>query len=522
MIAKRTISSTVIVFAVWCWSLGYCDDRDASPHKVDVLTTHGRGTDYTDASIKAAMAALGASDRYTLVLGSGAWGISNDTTITKNITVEAAPGAILAIAADKLLTIDGPFQAGLYQVFQCEGTGKVVFGDASVREVYPQWWGVTVGGTPAANTAALSHVIQTAKVNGLSVFFSEGTYTLSLHFPIRQPTVPVVTVEDFKGITIRGEGKNSIIRTANPSGGCDVFQFNGVKNVIVKDVGVHSRIPTPNRSKCGSNAFSFTGGSSHITVQNVHVYAMPHFESGEPRRGLDGGSSFSIQYSAPSESTHIRILDCVSEGGTHGLHYVSGNAGTSVSPPHGIVFHNNVIKNHFHGLAITSSGGPSGPKLVRRQGMDFSATNNRFVDCQKGMYIAGVTGVTLIGNEVTSSLVSPNDDAEFTSYDARKYGISAGTVFDCNIIANIIYERDCDFFMNLYGGAAGQLDTPSENISVIGNAFSGTSRTPDCKADTGSNKYGLYVIDLDLVDNSINGRAASMCDSFLKCDPPRR
>jgi len=147
MIAKRTISSTVIVFAVWCWSLGYCDDRDASPHKVDVLTTHGRGTDYTDASIKAAMAALGASDRYTLVLGSGAWAISNDTTITKNITVEAAPGAILAIAADKLLAIDGPFQAGPCQVFQCEGTGKVVFGDASVREVHPQWWGVTVGGT---------------------------------------------------------------------------------------------------------------------------------------------------------------------------------------------------------------------------------------------------------------------------------------------------------------------------------------------------------------------------------------
>ena len=519
MAADKTMCSIAIASAVSCWPLACCDGAEAPAHTVDVLATYGRGTDYADASIKAAMTALGESDRHTLLLAPGTWAVSDDTTIAGTITLKPAPGAVLAIAAGRTLTIDGPFQAGLSQVFRCEGTGKVVFGGA-VKEVCPQWWGVTAGGEPAANTAALAHVIRTAKADGLSVFFAEGTYTLSRHVPIRQPAVPVVTVEDFNGITVRGAGKKSIIETANPSGGCDVFQFNGVKNVTVRDLGVHSRLPTPNRSGCGSNAFSFTGGSSHITVRNVHVYPMPHVESPAPRQGLDGGSSFSIQYSAPSESTHIRIVDCVSEGGTHGLHYVSGNAGTSVAPPHDIVFHNNVIKNHFHGLAITSSGGPSGPKLVRRPGMSFSATGNRFIDCQKGMYIAGVTGVNLVGNEVRSVLASPGDDAKFTSYDARKYGISAGTVFDCNIVSNTVHERDCDFFMNLYGGAAAQTDTPSENVSIIGNAFSGSSRTPGRKADTGRNKYGLYVVDLDLGGNTINGRAASMCDSFLTCDGP--
>jgi len=331
--------------------------------------------------------------------------------------------------------------------------------------------------------------------------------------------VPVEKVEDFNGIVIRGEGKESIIETANPGGGCDVFQFNGVKNITVKDLGVHSILPTPNPSGAGSNAFSFTGGSSHITVQNVHVYPMPHYEYPAPRHGLDGGSSFSIQNSAPAESTHIRILDCVSEGGTHGLHYCSGDANPDAAPPHDIVFHNNVINTQVHGLAILNSGGPQGPRLVRRSGMSFSATNNTFIDCQKGMYIAGVTRVNLIGNMVKSNLESPKDDKKYASYDSVKYGISVGTSFDCNIINNVVHERDCDFFMNIYGGAAAQPDTPSENITVIGNVFTGTSRTPECTRDTGRNHHGLFVKDLHLTLNAINGRPAVLCNSFLVPEP---
>ena len=44
-------------------------------------------------------------------------------------------------AANCSLTINGPFEAGLYQVFSGFKAGEVTFADGSVKEVYPQWWG---------------------------------------------------------------------------------------------------------------------------------------------------------------------------------------------------------------------------------------------------------------------------------------------------------------------------------------------------------------------------------------------
>jgi hypothetical protein len=46
---------------------------------------------------------------------------------------------LFTIATGQTFTIDVPFTAGLYQVFNCVGTGQVVF-SASLR-VYPQWFG---------------------------------------------------------------------------------------------------------------------------------------------------------------------------------------------------------------------------------------------------------------------------------------------------------------------------------------------------------------------------------------------
>jgi hypothetical protein len=42
------------------------------------------------------------------------------------------------------LTLNGPFEAGLYQVFSCTGTGSVVFGSGSYRETYPEWCGAII------------------------------------------------------------------------------------------------------------------------------------------------------------------------------------------------------------------------------------------------------------------------------------------------------------------------------------------------------------------------------------------
>ena len=64
----------------------------------------------------------------------------NNYTIPSNIslTVENGDGNI-NITSGKILTINGTFSCGLYQVFS--GSGSVIFGQGSVKDVYPQWWG---------------------------------------------------------------------------------------------------------------------------------------------------------------------------------------------------------------------------------------------------------------------------------------------------------------------------------------------------------------------------------------------
>lgn len=69
----------------------------------------------------------------------------------------------------KLLLINGPFEAGLYQVFSCTGTGKAVFGSGAIKEDYPQWWG-GVGDNSTDSTTALAAAIEafsTVKLIGI-------------------------------------------------------------------------------------------------------------------------------------------------------------------------------------------------------------------------------------------------------------------------------------------------------------------------------------------------------------------
>jgi hypothetical protein len=74
-------------------------------------------------------------------------------------------------------TINGPFEAGLYQVFSCTGTGAVSFGGSSVNKVYPQWFGATGTGTVATDEGpAFRAAANAAKIMGISVYIPPGRY----------------------------------------------------------------------------------------------------------------------------------------------------------------------------------------------------------------------------------------------------------------------------------------------------------------------------------------------------------
>jgi len=99
-------------------------------------------------SVKDIVDAVGATKNATIVFGhSGAgntttYSFGTNETIPTNIDVIVEAGAQLAIATGVTLTINGPFQANKrIKCIALTGTGVVSFGEESVSEVYPEWWG---------------------------------------------------------------------------------------------------------------------------------------------------------------------------------------------------------------------------------------------------------------------------------------------------------------------------------------------------------------------------------------------
>jgi hypothetical protein len=113
--------------------------------KTHVSTINARyfnGGVLTEATIIAAIGSIGTLPR-TLYLEPGTWAIGNDLTIPSNVVLCPDNGAILTVATAKTLTINGPFEAGPYQVFSLAGTGSV----AGLKNTDPRWFGAVTDGT---------------------------------------------------------------------------------------------------------------------------------------------------------------------------------------------------------------------------------------------------------------------------------------------------------------------------------------------------------------------------------------
>lgn len=136
--------------------------------------------DLTKATLDTVKASVGTTNKVTVVLIPGTWTIDDDLTITSNISLKVQPGALLTISTTKTLTINGPFDAGLYQVFSCKGTGKVVFGIASAREAYSEWWGAKGDNSTDCTAGLLAAIASKAPVVKLLAGIYNYTTTLSL------------------------------------------------------------------------------------------------------------------------------------------------------------------------------------------------------------------------------------------------------------------------------------------------------------------------------------------------------
>jgi hypothetical protein len=214
-------------------------------YEVNALLTYGSGSVYTDATITSALTALGTSDKATLLLTPGTWTISDDITITSNITLKVPAGALISVASGKTLTINGPLEAGLYQIFDGEGTVTL---SGNVKEVYPEWFGTnttpgTTDMTSAINAALAS--ITTGVVRLLPTIYAVSeTLNVPTHVHLNGS---VLYVSTSGGTIIKWIGGNSddIIQMTSYADLSDMYIYNSNSSTALTGVNCIGTSGTP-------------------------------------------------------------------------------------------------------------------------------------------------------------------------------------------------------------------------------------------------------------------------------------
>ncbi len=129
--------------------------------------------------------------------------------ITKNLIINgyADLGAGSGFAGPGTLTINGPFNAGSYQVFSGFVTGSVTFGAGSVAEVYPEWWGITGTADEIAINKALAAFYKVkllTKTYTLAATISGIRTGSILEGSSKTGTILAPNAETFTAITVSG------------------------------------------------------------------------------------------------------------------------------------------------------------------------------------------------------------------------------------------------------------------------------------------------------------------------------
>lgn len=133
---------------------------------------------------------------------------SVDVTIPAGTALECKQGGIITIPDGRTLTINGSFQAGLYQCFNCVGTGKVVFG-AKTLQIRPSWFGAIADGT-TDNLGAFQKTAESVTGNQIISFSFRGDYLIK--WEGAKPEKSTIGIDLFQKHNVTLEGNGATIR----------------------------------------------------------------------------------------------------------------------------------------------------------------------------------------------------------------------------------------------------------------------------------------------------------------------
>ena len=181
------------------------------------------------ASINAAVAACG-SAKNTLVV-STAQPLTASLSIPTTLTLVILQGGSIVKASNYTITINGQFQAGLYQVFSNFTGSDIIFGAGTVTDIHPVWWGALNNGTgAAATTLAINCAASAGRTNTIPIRLVGGNYAVndSLNF----------TCAGAENWRLKGDGQTATWIIGTLSGAYPIVDCSGSEGMVVEDIGI--------------------------------------------------------------------------------------------------------------------------------------------------------------------------------------------------------------------------------------------------------------------------------------------
>ncbi len=216
--------------------------------------------------------------------------VNANLTIPANIELAVDPGGLVNISSGVTLTINGPFQAGPYQVFSCAGTGAVNFAIKTPGPgitINPRWWGAA-GNNRADDTAAMQAAFKAWNNTAAGVI--EGN-------PGDVYLVGPLTVIGAGHIYSYGENLSFDGR------GCYLVQKDGTGNVLTDTDGLRSysnmSIVTPStlsNNPTNNTGIGITLNEAYVNLDKVQIIGFDKCIYGYPT--LHGNF------------TNLRLWDC--------------------------------------------------------------------------------------------------------------------------------------------------------------------------------------------------------------------
>ncbi len=469
------------------------------------------------ATLAAALTTIG-STAATLRLPAATYNIASNTTIPANITLAPERGAVLSTGTGVTLALNGPFEAGLYQVFSCTGTGNVHCAPSAVTTISPLWWFSGTPGTYSESGGSLTtpgtgdiapaiRAAVTSKANGL---ISEGsTNCRGADVVIPSGAWPLATslnLTNLGNFKLHGSEKYSAIlySTATGQAAIDVV---GTNNYMFEDFTVAGdSVYTP--------TVGLLGGRS-TTVDNGGDYTFSRIKYG-------GYFQYGCEYTVAVEDIYENDCRCfLSSSGFYHRRSPQNKLGlTSAYVTLSTAFGGDGTAAWFKNFQLSgtppnvtlqpfiidgpSYGGFSGDTYI--QGGYIACITagpaNQVVLINDGAEDVHLADVDIVGNPQTIVRVIQTDSTQRDIYNL--------TVRDIKGVG-IAYPIMGDIYSNLYNCYFGKLligDTVNgvTNFSVLGNLFGS-------HLDYGW--WGYYQAGRVTIGNTTNGAWVNGCELVI-------